>query len=390
MKTRLNSKNYYYAGILVIVLSSFSNHVLLPFSPSLFFYLLGLIILFFSITQYHLVSAKISTKYIVVFFSLQVLYLILSQLLLEAPMNRVLGILISTSYFFVAVYLLVRINIKQLKAIANGFINFSIVLLIIEFVLRIVYPINIERVQKYEQFDDNRWIYKYKESSFMYFDSNGTAIHLLIIVFTLMYLYKVKLTRYFWIKLGILTFLVLVTFSRAGIIALLVGYLYFFYFKEVKISRLIVGIIIFSCLGIVIAPIVTGYFKADLSLQTKFDIYNIALKYFDSIKLNELFFGIGITNSMDRFGIYTHNYLLTYFIETGLIGCFLQVFILLKILKYSRHTLIVFVPFFVANLTSMNTYIPYFYTSLALIVVIDLILKNGKRKGFNFGNNTVL
>ncbi|MBN2396208.1 MAG: O-antigen ligase family protein [Candidatus Atribacteria bacterium] len=362
----MNNLNAKYIGFTLIAMSSFSNHRALPVSPSVIFWLIGVIVLFKN--QNTTITKRSVFSFTLLLFSV---YLILSQSIIGAPIPRIIGTIISISFYPFVIFFLDKRDKSEAVKFGNWFINAAIIILIIECLQRVFFPMNVEKVMGYEQFGDYRWIYRYKEGSYMYFDSNGTAIHLLIVLFFTYYLNKVKPVKYFNLKFLILTALVVLTFSRAGILSMIGGFVYLFLYRGKSFVYKFIIISICSIGLLISLSILVPIFLKDLSFQTKIQIVLIAYDFFSTASIEKLLFGIGIANSIEEFGIYTHNIILTYLIETGFVGAIFQFTLFYLLVKKYSETWIVFVPFLIATITSMNTYIPYLYVPMALIYILE-------------------
>lgn len=114
-------------------------------------------------------------------------------------------------------------------------------------------------------------------------------------------------------------------------------------------------------------------FANDISFMSKFRIISYALDYISSASIGNILFGLGIGNAVDAIGIGAHNLLVTYFIESGLIGLMLFLILVTIIIYYLRlGACVVVMPFIIASMSLGTTAIPYFFTFAFLCVLYKM------------------
>lgn len=224
-------------------------------------------------------------------------------------------------------------------------------------------------------------VYRYKFGGLMYSDSNTTGIHLLIwLFFTLWWarsLHRRGLlvgrwdrARYIGLVVWWLVLLGL-TLSRACWIAAFIGLLYFLMpAKSLKYVWVSLGV----CLLVGMVGFVTFVYprvQYDASFISKFQIWYAFLDYWRQASWPEMLFGVGLTRSTMEMGMYAHNYVLVFLVETGLIGCLLMVGLFGRILFDSRgEGLCLLLPFAVATLSSTVLFVPELFLFLSFMMAV--------------------
>ena len=348
---------------LIVPFMGFISHTVVRIPPTIFLFLLA----FFMVPFF--VSSKPKIKYGKIIFLPLIIssYFILTQSFLSPPLFRFLAIVCTFLYFVLVIIYSQNIEDEFLFKCIKIFIQLSLVLLVADTAWRFTFPDD-----HYNQFFgiDNRWIYKYKQKGLMYGDSNGAGLHLLCLLFFIYYL-KNRLKWDFPTFRIIIVLLIIVSFSRAAWIATFFGLAIFDLLRRKSlISRVIV---LLAIAGTPLAIILIGSMVIrDGSFLSKLGILFSALDFAKSLSLSEFLFGIGFFNTIERMGIYGHNFWLIYFLESGIIGFILVltffVFIYINTGKKAGYVLL---PFFIASLSAITTFIPYFYGILALIYIIE-------------------
>ena len=212
----------------------------------------------------------------------------------------------------------------------------------------------------------------YKLNTIMYMDSNFVGLQSIAILsfFCWLSAIGVKLSKVAFILLFVGTFL---TFSRAAIILSLVlmatTYLY-----KAKIPSLILNIVI-GLFFLATVLIVFDKFSTDVSFTSKFHIIDATISYVENYSISTVILGAGIGNAKDYLGIGAHNLLITFFVETGLVGLILFISIIIYWCSVlGKSWLILIFPFLVTSMSLGTTAIPYLFT----IATIAVLLKRQK------------
>lgn len=301
---------------------------------------------------------------------LTVIYIILTQPFLNAPFARYLGVALAIGYFVVAASFGHRLSRDQFFILIDKFIKYTVVLLVAECIWRFTHP-NTDYAA-FAASGDVRWIYQYKFGSFMYADSNATAIHIIILLFFILYLEKEHQFKFYWLK-WILVMLLVLTLSRAAWVGAIIGWVYIRYLIKKRIDFYLINFVLLSFAAVFSYKF---YFesklKNDLSFQSKFDIVGKILNYFSNASLGDLAFGIGFSNSLQRLDVYAHNFFMVILIESGFIGLLLILLLFIQfVITTRKKALYILVPFVITTLSSTITFIPYFYVIMALIVLAE-------------------
>lgn len=297
------------------------------------------------------------------------------SLFLSSPAPAVLNIIITfTSPLLVYVFFnKKRISNTQI----NAFLLFYALLFLTDGIWRLLNPAEMD-LKKLAELGIGFQIYKL--NTFMYMDSNFVGLQACSVFSFMCWLsYSgIKQNKLIAICLSIATFL---TFSRSAIIVCFFSVFMMLLFKS-KIPKLILNLL-FLILSLLVVMSVFIVFANDVSFMSKFHIFSIALEYLFREDWVTLFVGVGIGNAKDYLGIGAHNLLVTFLVETGIIG--LIVFLVMNLYWYSilkRGWLIVVFPFLLASMSLGTTAIPYLFTLVTMAILIKrntLIVENSNR-----------
>lgn len=224
-------------------------------------------------------------------------------------------------------------------------------------------------------------IYRYKFGGLMYSESNATGIHILIwLFFTLWWargLWRRGLLsggrdRACYIGMALCWLVLLgLTLSRACWIAAFVGLLYFC--MPVKSHKYI-----WSSLGVCLLVCAVGFVafiyplvRYDASFISKFQIWYAFLDYWRQASWPEMLFGIGLTRSTMEMGVYAHNYVLVFLVETGVIGCLLMLGLFGRMLFDSRGDgFYLLLPFAIATMSTTVLFVPELFLFLSFMMAL--------------------
>lgn len=327
---------------------------------------------------YRLNDLRISNDLIIAI--ILILYIIISVIFIHKD-SLFTGAFINL-FLGLAAYIYIRISKKYFKEkyysrIFKYMIYITILLLIADTSYRLLNPNYFAKTSYME----SRWFYFYKKNSLMFSDSNSTALIVLILYFTIVELnhlithFKQKENKYINIILIILLFL---TFSRAAYIAFISGLIYERYKGNIKRRNIAIYLILSIIILIIGICIFYNLYNTDLSFQSKFYIFEIAIKAFKAFSNYYKIVGIGFSDWQEILGIYTHNIFITYFIQTGIIGLVLFLSFLITIFRKSDYLLI---PVIIVSL-SFFSYLgtPFLFVPLAFICnIYDLELQRLQR-----------
>jgi len=286
--------------------------------------------------------------------TLLILYLILFQPLLKAQLNALMHVIISFFFLLVTYDLFQYVPVNTLIKIANNFINLSIAVIFIETIVRIR-NFNLSQIFfslfSYE-------FYSYKTDSFMFGDSNSVAFIIITMILLLYYFSKLVNVKYKF-RLSVLLFLLFFTFSRAAYLGLIIVFIINLvrklFFRKSKQLLSLFDFLVFAILVIFLtvpfafSNVFNKFFPLadDASFQTKLWIAEMATNYFCDANIFTKLFGIGLGNSTEYIGRWAHNFVITYLLETGIIGLSFILCIYCLINKITQKK---FVLFFLSNL----------------------------------------
>lgn len=355
-------KLLYFALALIIPFCSFTSHTILIVPPTLVLFVIGSTLLFSFNGKIYISNSQIIPV-------IAIAYFLVTQTIIGAPIGRYMGVVFAIGYYIIVVAYAQQLMRPKLNSLISKFITYSTLLLIVECIWRITHPETEYAV--FEENGDPRWIYQYKFGGLMYVDSNAVAIHIIIILFFIYYMEIEHGERWTKSKI-ILIILLILTFSRAGWVGALLGWIYVRFLRKQKLEFYLVNFIFFSIvLTLFYKLYLQQKIESDLSFQSKLDIIQVVYKYISNASLNEIIFGIGFSNSSERLGIYAHNFFMVFFIESGIIGLFIIILLFIQLtVATNKRALFIIVPFLITTLSSTITFMPFLYVSLALIFIL--------------------
>ncbi|MEN8369483.1 O-antigen ligase family protein [Acinetobacter bereziniae] len=253
---------------------------------------------------------KINMAYILVSY-LFISFLIFHLIYMKSDPGMVLNAILSILSFPILFFLMSKANKENISI----FLNMSILYFSFEMLWRVTHP--IYTLVDYTGSDEG-WYYPFKYNSFVFTDSNFVALHIICLFFIAL-LYRLKFQSF------ILLLLMLLTFSRSGILGVILVLLYFSvdgskYRKLIKPVFYMSSIILFVYLVINISMLTDG------SFLSKFYIYNSAIDYaYKYFTLENYFFGIGLSKSYESISIGAHSIWLILLFETGILGLIIYI-----------------------------------------------------------------
>ena len=294
-------------------------------------------------------------------------YMCISFIFIRGYIGTTLNSIMSVFVFFIAIQYLKSRNENRILKISKNFIDISIVLLIIEAIIRISHP----RA-------DELSFYRYKFNSIMYDDSNYVGIFIICLFFYSIYLSRYKEEKYTYQKI-FLFILCITTFSRSAIIstlgmiiALKVFYILYNIAKKLTKKQRITISIIMGLITITICFLGVDFLLRDGSFRSKFYIAELAIKHLKQSNLNQILFGVGFGKTYDYIGIGAHNIVIAYALESGIIGLiFFIMFTVMIAIKTNGKSLIVTIPFLLAGMSLAGFTLPFLYIIYAMIYILE-------------------
>lgn len=310
-----------------------------------------------------------SADVVVVFFLL--IYILSTQFnyILTGPFINLFIALIGYIYIRIIKN---KLEEKTLIKIIENMTRISIILLILDSVYRLMNP-GVPNPEQFEYISNSEriWFYMYKFNTLMFADSNTTALIALILLFSTLSLEQYINTKSYKYEKFFLFLIIVFAISRSAYIGLFIGLL-FFYYKNLKLVYKMIYVFFTIVIVVYISLLLSFYLENDGSFNSKFHIISLVLSKINFFSLSDFLFGIGMDQSSSFLGISTHILLLTYFIETGLIGLLIfSIFISIYLYKYNG---IILTPILISSL-SYFLYLgtPFLFIPLALIAnLIDL------------------
>ncbi|WP_375580216.1 O-antigen ligase family protein [Marivirga tractuosa] len=362
---------YKFVGCLLIVFSGFYI-TKLPFSPIYIFFLLGALLLFITtIIKFH--SVKID--HITIIPLILLVYLSTSQSFLNPNLSSFVGYTLSICYIIFGVMVLNRLKFYDVIKLANYFIIASLIILTIDLIYRLIFPVPVIHPTRGDITHEGiNWIYSYKLNSIMFLDTNFLGLLILSVLFLNLYLSKVTGVKRKWLNLLCIILLVS-TFSRAAWLAAIISFIFIKYVKKITVTN----VLIFGILFTIASSLFIAFYANDSSFLSKFEIFFRAYDYAKVMPLSTWIFGHGLGNSEEYLNIGAHNYLLTMFLETGLIGFILSALIWITFVhKTGIKSFYIAMPFFIATLSAFTHAVPYVFVSLCIVYELEKQTKLAK------------
>lgn len=351
---------------LLIPFCGIISHTVLPIPPTVICFILSAILALSLLSVNNFKLGKLNAySALPVFLSF---YLFLSQLMLGVEIRPLISPCLAPLYFVLTLFFLNRLDRKEIEFYIDKFIYISLVVFVVECLWRLTHPHLPEGIGEVDIEKYSRWYYWFKGAGLMYIETNGLAIHLLVIYFFVLWWAPIRNRKMLRVK-TILLVLIILTFSRAAILSVPIGWIYRYYFSKLKGDRQILLLFIIMLFFVFAVPFVVSILQNDPSTQEKLVAFTKIFNYYRDVNLFSFLYGIGNYNSKVAFGIYAHNYLLVFFVEMGALGLMLILSQFYVFIKWSKgQFLFVFVPFFVQIMSSTIIFIPYFYMIAAIMI----------------------
>jgi hypothetical protein len=356
---------------LLIPLASFTSHTWLPIPPTMVLFLGAIVCWLFlqfdepSKIESVRVENSRSLRGVISVFFVFITYIFMSQYFIGATFRHYMGAIFAPLYLILILIFSKDTSMDYLKNSGQKFIRYSIVILCVEAVLR--YGNNLY----YIILDSNAYygFYTFKFNGPMYLTSNAVACHLVTLLFFILWwgrTYKQSMKKEFFIVFG----LIILTFSRASIPAVILGLFYYYFFKDLNWKKSLLTLFSIGIVGVFVL-LVLRYFITDYSFQSKFLIFEEATLYYKTADIKSILFGIGFYETKNIMTHYAHNYFLLFLMETGVTGIILLCVTLLIFVKTTNGTaMVVLVPFIIQTAAESITFMPYFYVIMALMIVL--------------------
>ena len=296
-----------------------------------------------------------------------IIYLIITQIPYQKN-SAFYNLIFSILYYILSVQSIRTLHPKKIIQYSKWLLDFSGILLVVEAVTRISNPII-----KATETEQNAF-YRFKYNSIMYQDSNYVGMFILVLFFFLIYL---ESECSMCLKKEKICFLILsvLTLSRSVIIVVFV--LGFVFDRKINKFYKFIAFFFASVLGMYL---VVTYILNDGSFISKLDIIKWSFKFFtEKASMYMRLFGYGLGHSVDYMGMGAHNLIVTYIMETGLVGFAFWVTMLLNIFKRTRRKCYyIIIPFLVAGFSFASHFVPYLYCTISIILVLENLKGEGR------------
>ncbi len=281
-------------------------------------------------------------------------------------LNLFLGLM---GYIFIRM-ISYRISYAQLIFIFKCMLRVSIILLVLDSLYRVTHPTLPNEEMIDTMMDSSKWFYLYKFNSFMFSDSNTTALIAVILLFGIFSLHNFGIKK-FQLEILFLILILLSCFSRSAVISAVITYC--FYAFKTPLRRVLLICSTSAVVILFMINIILNYFE-DGSFQSKFLILELIAAKFNELSLYDVLFGLGIGNSEEFLGLFPHVFLLTWFLETGITGTFLILSFLYQYAKKINYL----IPLS-AMIMGLSYFLylgtPFLFVPMSLVCAIQMNLK---------------
>jgi len=303
------------------------------------------------------------------------LYFCIQQMFLSGKLNVFFNNIIALLYFIITIDYFRNLPVKNLKKVSNIFITFAMLLLFTEAVFRIAPQFNFLKYGLYYliRLQGTEILYMLKKNSIMFADSNSVGFMAGTMFFFVFYLSERFKNRYLVQKI-VFFILTMFTFSRAAIISLVAIFLIYIIFKK-KSKYNFVKLFLIIFIIIILIPYIKSVFSTlstDRSLYMKLNIIDSTFEYLGNANFIQLLFGVGFGNAENYIGGWAHLFLITYFVETGVLGLLMMLFLFSLILIETKLKAFYLIAFLLITGLSFTPYaIAYFFVEVSLIFHLE-------------------
>lgn len=285
-----------------------------------------------------------------------------------AGFRHYMGAVFAPLYLVLILMFSERASDDFLKNLGQKFIRYSLIIFCIEAVLR--YANSFHNILLSPSVSSIIF-YDFKFDGPMYYTSNAVAAHLITLLFFMFWwchTYKQSMKK----EICVALVLVALALSRASIPAVVIGLGYYFFFRNADWKKSLAVLFSIGVLG-VLALWALRYFP-DYSFQSKFLIFEEALFFYQTTAtISNILFGVGFGETQHLMTHYAHNYFLVYLMESGAIGLLLLSVTLLVFIKATNgKAMLVLVPFIIQTAAESQTFLPYLYVIMALMILQTL------------------
>jgi hypothetical protein len=364
--------NFFYSSIFILAICiSLYAAKLTEYSPIYFVYIIVLPISYLFLLPN---GRTISMNLDVILIFLLLIYVLLFHFI-HLNNGTAINLIVSLLGYIYFRLVKFKISLKQYSTILSAMVVFNLVLISLDSIYRILNPThpNVDKIDLYAGSQD-KWFYLYKFNSLMFSDSNGTALVLVVLLFTVLSLPKNYFTFSKVKMYYIIVFLILMTFSRAAYLVTIFGFLSYRLGSFSRVTKLMLrSFLIFSIIT------ATSFFYSILSTDDSFsvrlDIIRLLIDLQSKADFTSILIGVGPGQGEDTLGIYTHIFYLTYILELGIVGLTLiLIFFFLYMIRYNNIVLFPVLTIGFSFFLYLGT--PFLFVPLALIANIYDLKRN--------------
>ncbi|WP_370598284.1 hypothetical protein NMD15_00550 [Plesiomonas shigelloides] len=322
-------------------------------------YVLWPVLLFLSLQFIFSHKINIRIQGLFVFLLLYIFVSAALQIYLGAHSGSVLNFSLSWSMLIVGFCLSYGLSFDSIDSIFSRIGWFSVFYALLDAVWRFLHP-DLSQI-----FDGNALFYRFKSNSLMFEDSNFVGVMLVCVNSMLLVICELKNKKNIYL-LGMLFMAIILTFSRASIMAALFTYGVMFFYnsrRSIKFFTLISGVMLsfyfFSLL------------YADGSFRSKFYIIDSFESVFYTFDFIRKLIGVGLGNTFEFLGIGAHSIVVVGFFELGAF-CFL-IYLLIVLLLISLcgiSQVYLFVPYLLNGFSLTSTSVPILFLSSGVVLSI--------------------
>jgi hypothetical protein len=355
----------YLSAYFLVVFSAFFLIGIIPFSPVYVTFFMALIFMLLNVKYKKTPDENI---FVYIPFVLYIIYLFFNGYIFSRYHENMLMAYFTVVYIY-GDFILYQINHKQFTKIIKYYLNFNLILQIIDLVYRINYgKAELDNaIMASNPVAKTLYRFYFFKESFFWGDSNGTGVVVLMILSVLIYLISINPESKYYKKMYFLFFILLLAcFARSSIASHILLLLFIFLFLRRNIYFKFLAIFIF----IMITFFIYNWFLEDGSFLTKIELFEKTYKYLKTASTHQILFGNGtrIETAVAIMSRAPHNYISNHIIMTGVISLilFLAMFVMIYI-DIGFEGYLIIIPYFITGLSAAPLAIPYVYVAALLI-----------------------
>ena len=327
-------------------------------------FIIGFILVFFAFScNYRSIKIWHIDNICNILIVLFTLYVLINTILNKADIKQA-----ALMSFGMLVYLFIpliynNIDLAKIYKACNMYIYISFFIFSFDAMYRLLNPSILSWT-----YNNKDFFYMFKTNSIMFGDTNEVGFSIVTVCSLILYLKNEKLQAVPLFFSICFLLLVILSFSRAALIGLILTYAYYKYYNK---SSSVGKMIFFLIFIIAIMVFYTTYISNDESYHQKEQILQNSLDYFRECSIWQLLLGNGLGNSPIVLGRYAHTFIVVLFVELGILGVLGYSLILFAMIVNEKKTLYVIFPFLIIGISYVPMIVPYVYMAIGVVTLIE-------------------